>query len=230
MSRIFGVVYWATALTTFKHTAWAAATVFEGSFPVDAPVEEQAFWWLTGALMAVAIDIGLWAISRSIHPGSSKRYYFVLLTAFVVLALSSGYAQMLYSYSHTSTVEYGDGVTLYWRGWLEPIIDARVVLFPLMLPIFITIYTLARIAQDAEMQKAAGGKVVIRDATPEHPALTVASSYMIPWSKDGMLYLTCRECRKTWGAYKDEASRLIALKTHVTKYHSTASPRMKQGS
>lgn len=155
--NLFELVYVAIAIATFSHTTWAAATVFDGPSPAyQMGLEGQSFietlimnyayyrWFFDGALIAIAIDIGMLVAAKEL----SKKWNWLVLFAFMVASLASFYTQVMYSLHHTGEFTYGGGVTPGWMNILEPIVDARVVLIPLMLPLFAIIYTFARISQE----------------------------------------------------------------------------------
>lgn len=148
----FEVLYMAIAIATFKHTMWAVAFIMEGSFPEEGTARYD--WYMSGALIAAAVDIGMLVISRYLQKSKNKTQVFVLAMAFFVAAMVSFYAQLIYTSIHTPAIVLSDGVTPGWSEVLTPIINAGVVIFPLSLPIMATVITLARIFnQVAERNK-----------------------------------------------------------------------------
>ena len=135
----FEIIYLAIAVTTFDHTAWGSAFLFEGA------VVDSWVWWFKGDLMAFAIDVGMVFISKFLQNASNWKEVLSLSVSFVVASIISFYFQMVYIYSHTPTVPRGDGVTNYWQTVLTPILDARVVWLPFALPLLATIITISRI-------------------------------------------------------------------------------------
>ncbi len=144
--NIFMLVYVAVAIATFRHSAFAFASI-EGVKP-DALVP-LIFWWLIGALGAAAVDIGMAAIVISLLSGHQAKW---LVWALFVLAGFSAYTQLVFS-AHKA-VDYPLGQVAQWLAWLEYVLDARVVLLPLVLPLFALIYAMA-----AKGQKAAPASI-----------------------------------------------------------------------
>lgn len=155
----FELVYIAISIATFQHTMWAAASTFEGPMP-DYATNQAAYWhWhFNGALLATAIDVGMLVSAREL----AKLWNWMTAGAFLVASVASFYTQVLYSLYHTHAFNYGTGVTTYWNTSLTPFVDARVIVVPLMLPLFAVIYTLARVSktrQVAEMETAAANSL-----------------------------------------------------------------------
>ena len=141
----FELVYLAIAIATFQHTTWAAATVFEGAAPQD-PIALN-WWYFKGSLLAVAIDIGMLVAARELR----KKWNWVMVIAFVIAAIASFYTQILFSLAHTSEFKLAAGVSSYWEEFLDPLIQARVVLVPAMLPLFAIIFTITPIFAEKEV-------------------------------------------------------------------------------
>lgn len=151
----FEIVYLAISIATFNHTVWSAAFVFEGNPPefitgtgvnvFNDLIANYSYygWFLSGALVAIAIDAGMLISARAL----AKRWDWILGTAFAVGALASFFTQLLYSLHHTRQFNLGEGVSSYWNTALNPVVEARVVIIPLMLPIFALVYTAALITQ-----------------------------------------------------------------------------------
>lgn len=158
----FEVVYLAIALATFQHTMWAAATVFEGPMPEIPHSPEWNRWHFNGSLLAIAIDIGMLITARELRKSYGKPWNWKITMgiAFLSLAVASLYTQILFSVFHTQEFDIGTGVSDYWEEYLSPIIQARVFLVPLMLPLFATIFTFAsmvhqtrEIVEEKEMEE-----------------------------------------------------------------------------
>lgn len=144
-SFFLGAVYFFIALATFKHTMWAGSTVFEGAYPVGNDTGAQFWWWVTGVLVAIGIDVGMMTAAHVLTKPKGRMKAFVFTLAFIIAAFASLMTQVMYSSSHTATFEFGPGVTPYWRSFLQPLIDARPVLMAAFLPLFAVVYTMARI-------------------------------------------------------------------------------------
>jgi hypothetical protein len=135
----FELLYLAIAIATFQHTAWTAAYLFEGPQP-----EGSTMWIIQGALIAIAVDIGMLLTSRFLV-GAHGRQKLVLIVAFIIAAVTSFFFQLVYMAIHTPTVVVSVGVSEKWAGFLQSVIDSRVLLLPLALPVLATVYTLARL-------------------------------------------------------------------------------------
>lgn len=105
---------------------------------------DEISWYFRGALIAIAIDVGMLVSSRSLVHSKSRLNTLVLSLAFAIAAISSFYSQVTYVVYHTPFHQMSDGVSEYWKTALQPLIDARVVILPFMLPLLATVYTLAR--------------------------------------------------------------------------------------
>lgn len=138
----FEILYLAIAIATFEHTQWAAAYMFEGAMPADPTA-----WFLRGALIAIAVDVGMLASSRLLATSVTASQRLVLVVAFALAAIVSFYAQVVYISLHTPTVALSAGVSGYWAQALGPLLEARVIILPLALPALATVYTLARLTR-----------------------------------------------------------------------------------
>lgn len=136
----FELLYLAIAVATFTHTVWAAAFLFEGAVADGDP------WWnFKGALIAIAVDMGMLLTSKFLQEAKHPIHVGALILSFVVAAVTSFYFQMVYIMYHTPTFVTSAGVNTYWVGVMTPFIDARVFLLPAFLPVLATVYTVARI-------------------------------------------------------------------------------------
>jgi hypothetical protein len=75
------------------------------------------------------------------------------VVAFVVVALLSFYFQMLYAWRHATPLNTSGGITDVWLARLQSLVDARVVVAPLALPLIATIYTVAGLGKGGEVVK-----------------------------------------------------------------------------
>lgn len=149
-SDVFELVYIAISVATFTHTMFASAITFEGPPPDwSKDPAHTIFWYLSGALVAVAIDVGLFLSAREI----SRRRSLPMFIAFFVAAVASFYTQTLYAVYHMADIKFASGVTDYWQEALKPGADARVIILPLMLPLFAVVYTLARINSHGQKEE-----------------------------------------------------------------------------
>lgn len=217
---LFEAVYFAIAVTTFRHTAWAAATVFEGPKPSNS----TAGWWLTGILMAVAIDIGMFIVAWFLTEAADRLGTTILVTAFVLLAISSFYMQVLYAATHAGLIEFGQGVTNEWQARLRPVVEARILIVPLMLPLFATAYTLAAIRQkrtETSPKQSANIYPKVEVYSPVVGILALPDSIQdkIELLDGDELGYRCLLCDLEKVGYKSEATRRAAVKSHVTQNH-----------
>lgn len=146
-NNLFEAVYLVLAVAMFEHTAWAGAAMFVGvpDTPLFSISDPQ---WVRGALIAVAIDVGLYATARALIDtslGLSKVGKLGMGLTFALLAFSSAYVQLVYAAYHVSELEFSAGLSGYWRETLGPVLEAGPVVLSLMLPVFVTFYTISRI-------------------------------------------------------------------------------------
>jgi len=190
MRNAFSGVYLAVAVATFSHTTWAAAMVFQG----DRPQGNAWYWLLQGALFAVAIDAGMMVTAHHLQRRDlSSAARMVLIFAFAMTAIASGFTQVLYTAHHSAQFTFGAGMSPEWRTRLQPLVDARVVLLPLALPVFAMVYALA-------------GRWVDRahDSVPEAPVTPSLTFY-------------CPVVDRTYGPYKDRATLENVRRSHYGK-------------
>lgn len=143
----FELLYIAISIATFSHTQWAAAYTFEGVAPTNP--DEYNLWLLKGALIAIAIDVGMLLSARYIKQAASGW----IVLSFVVAAISSFYTQIIYIFVHTPLLVAGSGVSQYWNEMITPLMDARVIILPFLLPFLAIIYTIAQIGNHKELKK-----------------------------------------------------------------------------
>lgn len=149
---VFELLYIAISIATFSHTVWAASFAFEGMPPADG-TWDMILWQLKGSLIAVAIDLGMLLSARVI--ARSRTTNWSMIVAFLVAAISSFYTQLLYILYHTGDFKIGSGVGQYWTDALVPLVDAKVLILPLLLPFLGIIYTIARVGQEKKAHNEA---------------------------------------------------------------------------
>jgi len=130
-------VYLAVAFATFTHTTWSMAITLQGVMPDDTI--GQLWWGLQGVLGAIAIDVGMMVTARRLSHGWSTS----MAIAFAIAAVASAYTQVLYALHHASQFMYAAGVTGEWESRLNGWVNARIVLMPIALPLFATLYAIA---------------------------------------------------------------------------------------
>lgn len=183
----FEILYLAVAIATFDHTTWTAAFAFEGAIPKEDP--QLSLWYLKGGLIAVAVDVGMLITSRYLGKATDRWNKVTLVSAFVVAAIASFYFQLGFILYHTPDYGLSAGVSQYWAEVMQPIIDARVFILPMLLPLLATIYTLARITNHQHTNTTStkgshpiefsGSQEIIVEQ--ELPLLTERSGYQIDW-------------------------------------------------
>lgn len=171
----YNSIYVAIAVATFKHSAWGFATRIEGPEPlVDWAAFEPTpafawavltllMWYVWGAMMAIAVDVGMFVTAREIrmfynqHGGRVKQPYMLWLVYAVVASLSA-LTQMLYSVQHAAplTLQPTTIAALQPGGWLEQLMQHTVILLPVALPGMGFLYTVAGKVRDEAEQVEVG--------------------------------------------------------------------------
>jgi hypothetical protein len=157
----FRLVYWVIAIATAQHTAWGAATTMQGALPTDATL--QFGWWLQGIAFAIAIDYSMVMIATKIRTGTNAtrsigfwriaiplNWYTI---AFIFVAAMSSYFQLLYAWSHATTLQAGSGVAMEWVARLQSLVDARIAIAPFALPAIAILYTFGGFGKGGEVQR-----------------------------------------------------------------------------
>lgn len=151
------ILYLAVAIATFRHTAYFSAFVFEGPFPTQTA--HQIEWWVSGGLIAIAIDVGMLLTSRYMASSKSLFSTFAFMLAFVIAAIGSFVMQVGYISLHIPDFDISPGVPEPWRSaFIQPIVDASVVILPSLLPLLAVAYTIARISVEQASEKVVSGK------------------------------------------------------------------------
>lgn len=131
----FEIIYVAISIATMQHTVWSSSFIFEGALPITPA--ERVWWIFNGILIALTIDIGMFLTARQLR----KQFSIAAFIAFIIAAVASFYMQLIYASFHTGNFEFGIGVASQWLNFLKPFIEARVIILPLILPLFAVIYT-----------------------------------------------------------------------------------------
>ena len=226
-SFLVELLYLAVAVTTFSHTAWSASLVFEGSPSDGTSHYGTSEWHIPGMLMALSIDIGMYAVAFMLKNARTKFKVTSLASTFIVLCVSSFLFQLLYALEHSAAFEFGAGVTLEWQERLQPIVDARIVIIPAILPVIATLYTIANIGNEKEHQAPRvevdgdkftfdGQELVIAQASN---AITLPPQVLEQVELIGDNQFKCSCGFGVGKLYKTEASRARAIKSHFTKEH-----------
>ena len=219
----FEFLYIAIAIATFEHTTWTAAFMFEGPIPEGATIAQHILWYFKGGLIAIAIDVGMLMTSRYLIKSNDRWGRTALIVAFVIAAVSSFYTQVGYMVYHTADYTISTGVNDNWKAILEPIIDARVIFLPAILPLLATIYTLARLTQKRYQNSL--------EHVPEVTIVETDSTMLLPEPEDqteivevedGIIDFTSLKfydrAIDAWrGPYKTKKTMLASIKALRTK-------------
>lgn len=153
----FKIVYWVIAAATAQHTAWGAATTMQG-----LQSEGAVWWWAQGLAFAIGIDFLMVMVATKVRSGAISQKYRLwrlaipinwYIVTFAAVALLSSYFQLLYAWKHIDTLHTGAGVASEWVARLQGIINARVVIAPLALPLIATLYTIGGLGRGGEIAK-----------------------------------------------------------------------------
>jgi len=120
----FRLLYWGTAIATFRHSALGFTTV-----------EGRLFW---GALSALAVDIAMLLAAEKLRETRSHW----LIAGLAVACCASVYSQSLFTVTHSAAVEIAAGA-LWMQEIAQWIIDLRVIVIPILLPAQVVIFALA---------------------------------------------------------------------------------------
>lgn len=171
---LFTLVYFIIAIATAHHTSWSAATVMNGAMPSDANTIALIGWWLSGLAFAIAVDVSMFAVAARIREGE-RNVGFVVAFAFV--ALMSTYTQLLYAWAHVQPLHaLGNGVSAEWIANLQWLIDLRIVLLPLALPVISVLYTIAGIGGHAQAHEGNAPSVSV---APQ-PIIPIQQNFSFP--------------------------------------------------
>lgn len=145
MKLLYIVIAFATAL----HTSYGAAYVMQGPMPVETGA--VLIWSIQGLMYALAIDVGMFVLSDGIRTNKQRsavqigrfrvQFSWYVIT-FAVVAVLSAYFQIVYGYLHSQSIPLNTGVSEYWNDALVPLLDARIIIVPLALPLIAILYAL----------------------------------------------------------------------------------------
>lgn len=154
-------IYYAIAVATFKHSAWAFGAVLEGLPPeLDwatvtfdlvgvFAIAQLLAWYFWGGLMALAVDVGMIFIAKTFRVTSEDGFTWredgLLIGAYLVVALVSGFTQFYYAAFHTAPLGTINSTipTLQPGGILYQALQYAVIVLPPALPGMSILYTLA---------------------------------------------------------------------------------------
>ena len=87
---------------------------------------------------------------------------------FLLVAIASTYFQLVYAWHHSSALEIGTGVAANWVARLQGLIEARIIIAPLILPLIATFYTFGGLGKGGEVQKVARN-IAMPAQSPRNP-------------------------------------------------------------
>jgi hypothetical protein len=155
----YNAVYFAIALSMFKHSAWSIGVVIEGTPPVldfatmsVATMQDTVnlvfmfgewfFWYFFGALMAFAFDVLMFVISKDIQQKDSQ-HVFGKWIAFSIAAFGSALLQFYYAANNGAPATPNENLLpVIYTGWLRTVLDHSTIIVPLLLPTTATILTI----------------------------------------------------------------------------------------
>lgn len=206
----FEILYLAIAIATFSHTAWAAAYMFDGPPPEGGEVR----WWVGGALIAIAVDVGMLMTSRFLVRAEGRQQL-VLTIGFIIAAVTSFYFQVLYIAIHTPEVTISPGVSPAWASVLQVLVDARVLVIPLALPVLATVYTLARLNERRREEKEAPARHLQASISKEEQGTLPDGRFRV----EGMSFVDV-ENGMAYGPYRSTSALRRAMKNASNKVPS----------
>lgn len=174
------LIYVVIAVATASHTAWGAAFTMQGAQPSDAAA--LVGWQLQGLAFALAIDATMLLVAMKMRSGVPTANVLRLgrvripvnfyVVTFLFVALVSAYFQLLFAFVHSAPLETAGGVTDEWQMRLQPVIDARIIIAPLALPVIALLYTVAGLGKGGE--KASKPRPAERPLSSPRPAVSVS--------------------------------------------------------
>jgi GIY-YIG catalytic domain len=224
---LFEVLYLAVCIATFSHTAYACSLLFQGPKPDTGDFN----WYLEGALIAVAVDIGMLVTSRLLSGARTLAQGLSLMITFAITAALSFYAQIVYISLFTPTITISAGVSEDWRAFVEPILNARVLILPVALPALAIMFTIARwthrptVYYNPETGRTELSTNPIQVETPPTPQLPPVTSqdfysrkkrglvvgciYCVTNTKNGKQYVgkTTRTAERRWSQHLQDARK-----------------------
>ena len=156
---LWRLLYWTVAVATFRHSMIGFATLEGGNL------------WL-GALAAVAVDIGMILAAESLQSHRSNW----LIAGLVLAASASFYSQELYAVTHADAIGIAPGAN-----WMQDfaiwIVDLRVVILPLLLPLQAVVYSFASQSSPQESQDRFAGTPQLVGFTKKEQCQALALQY-----------------------------------------------------
>lgn len=242
---IFGdrykLVYWVIAAATAQHTAWGAATTMQGTHG-----EGAAGWWAQGIAFAMGVDVLMVMVATKVRTGATSQRYRLLwfsipinwyIITFATVAITSFYFQLLYAWNHIDPLTTGGGVAPEWSLRLQGLIDARVVIAPLVLPLIATLYTIGGLGKGGEIARSRNPGATSRNHDAPYVAVDVerlpqpVQPKLLPGAtqlrnEDGSLQgYVCPACNAKlsisgWSRHKKSCPQYVALIQNANGYQN----------
>lgn len=143
---IYSLIYYAIALATAKHSAWAYSTTMEGAQPIIDWSNfgiaawtgfELVMWFMWGLLAALAVDVGMYLVAKQIRESKNRNLIGLYLT-YAMVCIASAYFQVMYAIQHAADFVPVEGVP----AWINAIYSLRYLIVPVSLPVMSIGYTL----------------------------------------------------------------------------------------
>lgn len=158
ISRYFLMVNVAISIATFIHSSYGFGTI--SGNPDYLEGFDLIWWWFIGGLSSASIDIGMGAIVYALLNGWKNKW---MTRSLLVLALFSAYSQLIYAgrFAQDITVQ----TKVVWiNDILQPLVDLRILLLPIALPMFALIYAFAsKSKQDEDRDNSDSEIILIRE-------------------------------------------------------------------
>jgi hypothetical protein len=206
----FDVVFVLIAIATFRNSYWSVSYVFDGTQPSDG--FGSVIWVIWGAFFAFCVDFGMFKLSQKLM----QKFNFVVLFAYTFAAFISVYLQIIYASYHTTAFEFSSGINSGVLSVLTDIVNWRLIVLPISLPLFSVIYTLA----NSQFRVSTPSSIIVTE--PDN--IDVVDTVVIEPEKQiitidqGGIGFRCKECGRE-GVYGDRSTMEKYSRTHVTRMH-----------
>ncbi len=189
---VYSLIYYAIAVATAKHSAWAYSTTMEGLEPkIDWAtvgfniagawsIGGLVIWFMWGLLAAMAVDVGMFLVAKQIREAKNRNLLGLYLT-YAMVALISAYFQVMYALQHAAQFTPVEGVPI----WVNTAYLWRFLIVPVSLPLMSVGYTLFTRIDEAK-NKATIGTVDKELGTKTYTADEAAqfTGYSPAWVRD----------------------------------------------
>jgi hypothetical protein len=129
-----------TGIAALVHSTWSLGTFFSGQAPDSGDWLAYTGWIVPAFFVAFAMDVGQISTSAAIrHDGLNWQRGIT----FFAFAVTTYYLQFLYLAHHTPLVDIASGVSPEHRPAVEIMVNARIWILPLFLPLSTMLYTIS---------------------------------------------------------------------------------------